>query len=173
MHPCILFPRCTSFFTWISVFNNTKGHWKLKLEKKWCYYLRERSELTISTMWCPGWLPSAMLFLYKASYSETPVILWVLFNCCLSNSSVVQTNLTVTHCRRWKAGRGFETRLGYKRVDKRAELSRFAVLNSYTWSWTVSIINTSVPHSQTHTIYTLATTCQATPFATTQWESFR
>jgi len=27
----------------------------------------------------------------------------------------------------------------------------------------VGVVNISVPHSQTHTIYTLASTCQATP----------
>jgi len=42
------------------------------------YYLRKRSELTISTIWCPGWLPSAMLFLYKASCSEMSAVLWAL-----------------------------------------------------------------------------------------------
>ena len=77
-----------------------------------------------------------------------------------NSQQLVSLHHSSTHCKRQKAGWGLETRLRYMWVES----SGLVVLEQlHVESKKGNVVNISVPYSQSHTIYTLANTCQATP----------
>ena len=105
------------------------------------------------------WLATQVLFATRMARDLRP---WISMDECAMPSGLAElgqlhvepnsehsTSLhcSSTNCRHWKAGWGLETRQGMSEWRHQG----LQCSSSHMWSPTVSIVNISVPHSQTHT----------------------